>query len=316
MNIKTPCPTCGSTTLFVDDSGNLVCSLIGCANPVVGKAIKDLAVERGDFKKRWAEADELARKIAIQGGAISAARDKLIRDIEEVRAQLEKVRERRDRWKRRCEAVEALLKDEQGAHRRAMTAIGRGGKTRIDRESHAQDAVGYHAAVAPKRPWPQNVNIGKTVQIHRAGRFKNRRGVVVSAVPLGFDVKIPGFGCGCFNDDELSFVRNSIEPEKLNVGDYVKVLRKGVAHNCIGVVTAIHGHIHEVSTDDDGFTTHGWYRRSDLEFLESWPKPNDAAVTATGGTAAPTPKTLEQRVDDLARKVERIWTTCFGARSQ
>ena len=33
VQIKTPCPSCGFTTLCVDDSGNLVCSFLECKNP-------------------------------------------------------------------------------------------------------------------------------------------------------------------------------------------------------------------------------------------------------------------------------------------
>jgi hypothetical protein len=33
VKIKTPCPSCGFTTLVVDDSGNIVCSFLECKNP-------------------------------------------------------------------------------------------------------------------------------------------------------------------------------------------------------------------------------------------------------------------------------------------
>jgi hypothetical protein len=41
-NIVDRCPSCGSKTLFIGDGGYLTCSLIGCPEPSVGKAIAQL----------------------------------------------------------------------------------------------------------------------------------------------------------------------------------------------------------------------------------------------------------------------------------
>jgi hypothetical protein len=40
--ITTPCPTCGSQSLFVSTAGHLVCSVIGCKQPGVERAIEAL----------------------------------------------------------------------------------------------------------------------------------------------------------------------------------------------------------------------------------------------------------------------------------
>lgn len=40
--INTRCPSCGSSTLFVAEGGHLTCSLIGCKQPVVERAIAEL----------------------------------------------------------------------------------------------------------------------------------------------------------------------------------------------------------------------------------------------------------------------------------
>lgn len=40
--ISTPCPSCGGTTLFVGSGGHLTCSRIGCRQPGVERAIREL----------------------------------------------------------------------------------------------------------------------------------------------------------------------------------------------------------------------------------------------------------------------------------
>lgn len=40
--INTRCPSCGSSTLFVAEGGHLTCSLIGCKQPGVERAIAEL----------------------------------------------------------------------------------------------------------------------------------------------------------------------------------------------------------------------------------------------------------------------------------
>jgi hypothetical protein len=40
--INTPCPACGSRTLFIGEGGHLTCSLIGCKQPGVERAIAEL----------------------------------------------------------------------------------------------------------------------------------------------------------------------------------------------------------------------------------------------------------------------------------
>ncbi len=40
--ISMRCPSCGRQTLFVTDKGGLVCSFIGCPEPIVGQAIAEL----------------------------------------------------------------------------------------------------------------------------------------------------------------------------------------------------------------------------------------------------------------------------------
>jgi len=43
--IRTRCPSCGHDTLFIGNGGHLTCSLIGCKQPVVERAIDDLRAE-------------------------------------------------------------------------------------------------------------------------------------------------------------------------------------------------------------------------------------------------------------------------------
>jgi len=43
--IRTRCPSCGHDTLFIGNGGHLTCSLIGCRQPVVERAIDDLRAE-------------------------------------------------------------------------------------------------------------------------------------------------------------------------------------------------------------------------------------------------------------------------------
>ena len=39
--IVTPCPSCGRTTLFIGNGGHLTCSLLGCKQPSVERAIRE-----------------------------------------------------------------------------------------------------------------------------------------------------------------------------------------------------------------------------------------------------------------------------------
>ena len=43
--IQTPCPSCGNHTLFIGTGGHLTCSLIGCREPGVERAIAALRAE-------------------------------------------------------------------------------------------------------------------------------------------------------------------------------------------------------------------------------------------------------------------------------
>jgi len=43
--INTPCPSCGSRTLFIGVGGHLTCSLIGCKEPRTGKFIEGLKAQ-------------------------------------------------------------------------------------------------------------------------------------------------------------------------------------------------------------------------------------------------------------------------------
>lgn len=54
--IATRCPSCGRTTLFLDDSGNIVCSWIGgdCRQPVVERAIAEERSARQAAESRTA----------------------------------------------------------------------------------------------------------------------------------------------------------------------------------------------------------------------------------------------------------------------
>lgn len=63
--ITTPCPSCGSQTLFIGDGGGLTCSLIGCEQPTVRGAVNDL---------RSALEDALCTLIAIAAQPATAGR--------------------------------------------------------------------------------------------------------------------------------------------------------------------------------------------------------------------------------------------------
>ena len=38
QRITTPCPSCGSRTLFIGAGGHLICSLLGCKDPSMERA--------------------------------------------------------------------------------------------------------------------------------------------------------------------------------------------------------------------------------------------------------------------------------------
>ncbi len=40
--IRTPCPACGANTLFIGSGGHLTCSVIGCKEPGVERAVNGL----------------------------------------------------------------------------------------------------------------------------------------------------------------------------------------------------------------------------------------------------------------------------------
>ena len=66
--IRTRCPSCGCTTLFVSPGGHITCSLIGCRHPGLDDAIDALVekrindVERRAVEKRDAEIAAWAKK--------------------------------------------------------------------------------------------------------------------------------------------------------------------------------------------------------------------------------------------------------------
>ncbi len=69
VQIKTPCPSCGFTTLCVDDSGNLVCSFLECKNPteIANKECRKSA------EKEFKELLEIAQSLDDDTGYESAA---------------------------------------------------------------------------------------------------------------------------------------------------------------------------------------------------------------------------------------------------
>jgi hypothetical protein len=56
IRIVMPCPTCDRSTLYLTDSGELVCAAVGCSQPSVSQAIEALQV-------RARRCDELERRI-------------------------------------------------------------------------------------------------------------------------------------------------------------------------------------------------------------------------------------------------------------
>ncbi len=58
VQIKTPCPSCGFTTLCVDDSGNLVCSFLECKNPTEIANKEGRKAAEKDFKELLELANE------------------------------------------------------------------------------------------------------------------------------------------------------------------------------------------------------------------------------------------------------------------
>jgi hypothetical protein len=71
LRVTTPCPTCGSTTLFVGSGGGLVCSYLGCPQPCVGPAVAAL--------KGRAEACGKDHKLADQ--ALNLAAEGLVDEL-------------------------------------------------------------------------------------------------------------------------------------------------------------------------------------------------------------------------------------------
>ena len=51
-NIETPCPSCGNTTLFLDNTRRLVCTWIQCKQPVVQDKLNALAAELATVKAK------------------------------------------------------------------------------------------------------------------------------------------------------------------------------------------------------------------------------------------------------------------------
>ena len=82
--ITTPCPTCDRTTLFIGDGGGLTCAFLGCPQPVVEVAVRELRDENMRLRK-WSVAVgdatvDLARTmvaigVPIPGQAIQAVAD-------------------------------------------------------------------------------------------------------------------------------------------------------------------------------------------------------------------------------------------------
>jgi hypothetical protein len=63
--IETPCPNCGSRSLFIGSGGHLTCAVLRCTNPSVEGAIEDL---------RNALTDALITLVAIASQPATAGR--------------------------------------------------------------------------------------------------------------------------------------------------------------------------------------------------------------------------------------------------
>lgn len=55
VKIKTPCPSCGFTELFLGPNGNLFCSNPGCPEPDTTEAINKLREENAQLKEEIEE---------------------------------------------------------------------------------------------------------------------------------------------------------------------------------------------------------------------------------------------------------------------
>lgn len=119
--INTRCPSCGSATLFVDDHGHLVCSLIGCKEPVVSRAIDALKAappadalveaqhraERAEGRLR--EISDLLEDAGVPGGTTIYGGVMMLRERAERTAHLTGlVREWQAACARMAEYIEAI----------------------------------------------------------------------------------------------------------------------------------------------------------------------------------------------------------------
>jgi len=77
VQIKTPCPSCGFTTLCVDDSGNLVCSFLECKNPTEIANKEGRKAAEKEFKELLEMVDEFRSSIWWNGGL------KFVKDFED-----------------------------------------------------------------------------------------------------------------------------------------------------------------------------------------------------------------------------------------
>lgn len=85
--IRTRCPSCGFSSLFIDDAGHIVCSSIECKEPIVEKAISALREKAKGVTLNPAPAPE-ATETWLDGA----------------------VRKERDEWKARAEKAELAFR--------------------------------------------------------------------------------------------------------------------------------------------------------------------------------------------------------------
>lgn len=110
-NIETPCPSCGNTTLFLDNTRRLVCTWIQCKQPVVQDKLNALAAELAAVKANLAEAREQqahnATCVLHLQRKLDEALGHLPQDYVGTCSNLLDVARQRDHWK--AEAVWAAL---------------------------------------------------------------------------------------------------------------------------------------------------------------------------------------------------------------
>lgn len=89
------CPTCGAQSLFIGSGGWLTCSVIGCKEPGVSRAIKRLTRERDDERERAQHNMDMARDYTGELWSARCGRAELA--LAASQAECEKLREELER---------------------------------------------------------------------------------------------------------------------------------------------------------------------------------------------------------------------------